>query len=256
MSAHLSAMQPAPTRSSSLHLRAAVMIAVGLFAAALLRAQTVSIPGLFTTGVNNANAIMTNNAVDAHYVVSNIPASAPSNNAGNSRVINTSALPGAWTGNTPAARWITTPGRSTGTGSGGENPSRVNGTFDYTLTFTLPAGGILSTVNITGVGASDDSTEIFVNGTLVSGQSTASYTTTQAFTLNSSNASFVSGTNTITFRVNNSGGGPTGLLITSLSGTVDIPEVGTWLPVLGAILLYGVVLWRRRSPAFTAPSPR
>lgn len=215
-----------------------------------LHAQTVAITGLYATGVNNSNALLGNNASDAHYVVSNVPAGAPANNAGTSRTVATSALAGAWTANTSAARWVTTPGTSTsGSGtasSGGNDPSRVNGTFDYTLTFTMPAGGILSSVSITGAGSADDSTQIYVNGVLVSGQSTGSYSSTAGFSLNSSNATFVSGANTITFRVNNSGGGPSGLIITSLGGTVDIPEVGAWLPVLGAIGLYGGIRLRRR----------
>ena len=61
-----------------------------------------------------------------------------------------------------------------------------------------------------------------------------------------------SGTNTITFRVNNSGGGPTGLLINSLSGTVAVPEVGTILPIFGALAIYGLVVARRRSSRQTA----
>ncbi len=216
-------------------------------------AQTVSIPGLYTTGVDNSNVLLGNNQVDAHYVVIAIPGSAPADNAGDSRTVRSTPsnpLPGGWVSNTSSARWITTPGTpTTGSGTGGNNTNRVTGIFDYRLTFTMPAGAVLSTVSITGVGAADDSTQIFVNGVLVSGQATGSYSSTAAFTLNSSNATFASGTNTIVFRVNNSGGGPTGLIITSLSGTVTVPEVGTILPVAGAMALYGLVLWRRRSRA-------
>ncbi len=250
-------MKRDPSRLCFRHLHAAATLTLGLFCAALLPAQTVAITGLYTTGVDNAGALLANNDPDVHYVVSNIPGGAPANNAGDSRVIRTNALPGAWIANTTSARWITTPGTANNGGGGnGNNPDRVNGTFDYTLTFSLPAGGILSTVSITGTGAADDSAQIFINGTLVSGQATGSYAAAASFTLDSSNASFVSGTNTITFRVNNSGGGPTGLIITSLSGTVFVPEVGTWLPVLGATGLYGAVLWRRRKPSVKAPAPR
>ena len=243
---------PRPDRPfSRLRPLLAALIGAWLVCSGSLRAQTVAIDGLYATGVDNSGSPLSNNASDAHYVVSNVPPSAPANNAGTSRTVRTNAMPEDWVPNTSTARWITTPGNSTSAGggtstTGGNDPSRVTGTFDYTLTFTMPAGGILSSVNITGAGASDDSTQIFVNGILVSGQSTGSYTSTGSFTLNSSNATFVSGTNTITFRVNNSGGGASGLLITSLSGSIDVPEVGTWLPVAGALGLYGVMTWRRR----------
>lgn len=253
---------PRPARPLfPLRLFLVVVVGAWLTAACSLHAQTIAISGLYTTGVNNSGTLLGNNASDAHYVVSNVPPSAPANNAGTSRTVATGAMPNDWVPNTSTARWITTPGTSTTGGgtatTGGNDPNRVNGSFDYTLTFTMPAGGILSSVNITGAGASDDSTQIFVNGILVVGQSTGSYTSTGSFTLNSSNAVFVSGTNTITFRVNNSGGGASGLLITSLSGSVGVPEVGAWLPVVGALGLYGVMFWRRRrAPAVNAPAPR
>ena len=256
-------MPPLLTRFLAPRWHAVAVVAIWLGLAGLIHAQTVPIAGLYATGVSNTNALLGNNASDSHYVVSNIPASAPASNAGISRTVReTSAnpLPAGWIANTSTARWITTPGASTaGSGtntSGGNNASRVNGTFDYTLTFDLPAGGILSSVNISGAGAAGDAAQIFVNGFLISGQATGTFSGASAFTLNSSNASFVSGTNTITFRVNNSGAGATGLIITSLSGSVDVPEVGAWLPILGAIGLYGIMLWRRRQATLTAPGPR
>ena len=190
--------------------------------------QTVAISGLFTTGVDASNALLGNNASDSHYVVSNIPAGAPADNAGTSRTVLNTAVPGGWPSNISTARWITTPGTSgNGRPDGGNDPWRGYGTFDYTLTFTMPAGANLSSVSITGAGASDDSVKIFVNGILVSGQATGGYGSQPlGFSLNSSNATFVSGSNTITFRVDNSGGGPTGLLITSLSGSVAAPQIG------------------------------
>ncbi len=228
-----------------------LFLAVALFVAAGagLSAQTVSISGLYRTGVNNSGTRLGGNVSDPHYVVTAIPAAAPSNNLGVSRTVNLNQIPSFWVANPSDARWITTPGTpSTGTGTGGQNPNRVTGNFDYTLTFTMPAGAILSTVSISGTGAADNSAQIFVNGALVSGQSIATYGSTNSFTLNVSNASFQTGANTITFRVSNNIN-YTGLLITSLSGTVAVPEAGAILPLFGAVVLYGIVRWRRKPAA-------
>jgi hypothetical protein len=212
--------------------------------------QTVSISGLYRTGVDNSGVKLGGNVVDNHYVLTAVPGSAPTDNLGSAYTVLASAMPGQWEANHTDSRWITTPGTSlNGTvGANGSDPRRVNGDFDYTLTFTMPAGAILSTVSITGYGWADNTSTIRVNGTLVSGQSLTGQQTADgsAFTLSGSNATFVSGSNTITFRVNNTLTN-TGLLISSLSGTVSVPEVGAMLPIFGAITLYGLVAWRRRA---------
>jgi hypothetical protein len=204
-------------------------------------AQTVSIAGLFTTGMNNTNSLLGDNAVDSHYVIDGPSTSYD----GNSRTVTASALAGGWVANTSSARWITTPL----SGTDGTNPSRPNGLYDYTLTFTMPTGAQLGTVSIAGIGAVDDTAAIYVNGILVSGQTLNSWSSTNGFSLNSSNATFTSTTNTIMFRVNNSGGGATGLLITSLSGTAVVPEVAAFLPVAGALALFAAIKVRRRQTA-------
>ena len=90
-----------------------------------------------------------------------------------------------------------------------------------------------------------------MNGTLVSGQSIASASSTNSFSLSAANASFVDGTNTITFRVNNAvNNTATGLLITSLSGTTAVvPEVGTVLPIVTALAVFGFLRLSRRRRA-------
>ncbi len=250
---HLFAVKFRQPNLSLLKLSQIVFGATVLLAWLNLSAQTVAIPGLYNTGVDDDGKKLGNNAVDTHYVVTAKPPAAPADNLGNAYTVRGSAIPGAWVGNPSDSRWITTPGTSTGGGSNGNDPARVNGVFDFTLSFNMPAGAILSTVAITGSGWADDSTTITVNGTLVSGQQTGTYFgAAGSFSLNSSNATFLAGSNTITFRVNNSGGGPTGLLINSLSGTVSVPEVGAVLPIFGAIALYGLVIWRRRSGVTTS----
>lgn len=207
----------------------------------------VSISGLYTTGVNNSSTLLGNNVQDSHYVVT--ASSEGSSYLGNTYTVSSGALDSGWTANTSTARWVVAPDG----GSNGADPSRPAGTYDYTLTFNMPSGAQLSWVSISGTGAADQSAAIYVNGVLVSGQSIAGSGSTSSFTLNASNASFTSGTNTITFRVTNEGkgrggGGSTasGLFIASLSGTVVVPETGAWLPAAGAMALYGLVSWRRR----------
>lgn len=219
--------------------RCALTLVFGLLSGGIAaQAQTVSIAGLFTTGVNGSGTLLGDNTADAHYVVNGTGTTYD----GNSRTVTASALAGGWVANTSSARWITTPL----SGTNGTNPTRPNGTYDYTLTFTMPTGAQLNTVSITGIGAVDDTAAIYVNGTLVSGQTLNTWSSTNGFSLNSSNSTFLSTTNTIMFRVNNSGGGATGLLITSLSGTAVVPEVAAFLPIAAALTLVAAVRAKRR----------
>ncbi len=231
-------------------LTATLRFALALTALAVMavpaRAQLTSITGLFTTGVNASNVLLGNNVTDAHYVITAKPAAAPANNLGSSRTITTPT--GGWTANTSTARWVTTPGTaSNGGGSGGTNANRVLGDFDYTLTFTMPAGAQLTTVSITGTAAAGDSATIYVNGTLVSGQSIAGSASTSSFTLDSTNSAFGSGSNTIMFRVNNAvNKSSSGLFVGSMSGSVIVPENAAYLPAAGAVGIYGLLALRRR----------
>ena len=129
--------------------------------------------------------------------------------------------------------------------------------------------------------AADDDFAIYVNPTLSSGvptgtpsatgvnswtNSTTDYLqnftgTTTGSSTQSANASFLIGTNTLVIVVTNSNSitgsssstalNPSGLLVYEVGGAAEIdghpvPEVGAWLPVLGALGLVGVVAWRRQ----------
>jgi hypothetical protein len=229
-------------------VRLPVLCAAALLAAAAAaRAQTVSIAGLYATGVDNTNTLLGSNTIDSHYVVT---ASSLAGNTGNAYTVKAQEVTNAgWTANLAAARWLV---NEKSGGGDGNNPSRGIGTFDYQLTFTMPVGAQLNTVLISGSGAADNSATIYVNGTLVSGQSLSGSASTNSFTLDSTNAAFVSGSNTITFRVNNTTVSPTGLLISTLSGTAVVPEVGAFLPVLGALVLVGAIRIKRRRQAVVA----
>jgi hypothetical protein len=225
------------------HLLTAGLVAVALAAlAAPARAQLTSITGLFTTGVDASGTKLGNNVQETHYIITANTGGTPT--GGGAYTVRASSLGAGWMAN-PASgsRWVVA---DSGGANPGNNPSRAAGTYDYTLTFTMPAGAQLTTVSISGTGAADNSATIYVNGVLVSGQSIAGSGSASSFTLNSANASFNSGSNTITFRVNNTATSATGLLINSFSGTVIVPENAAGLPAAVAVGAYALLALRRR----------
>ena len=217
-------------------------IAAVITLAAPARAQLTSITGLFTTGVNASGTALGNNIQESHYVITADTGGTPT--GGGAYTVKSTALGAGWMAN-PASgsRWVVA---DSGGSNPGNNPSRPAGTYDYTLTFSMPAGAQVWAVSITGTGAADDSASIYVNGILVSGQSLAGAGATSSFTLDSSNATFNAGSNTITFKVNNTTSSATGLLINSFAGTVNVPETAAYLPAAGAVSIYAVLALRRR----------
>jgi hypothetical protein len=188
----------------------------------------------------------------------------------------------AATGGTANAGGVYLPGNG-GTGAAGQ-PNNTADTeeavFVYTLAFNITGtGGTGSAVNnvlLTMTVAADDQFAIYVNpagngasiptGTAAS-TGTNAWGNTTAVTL-PTNAGFVVGTNYLVVVVDNTNSltgnqtgtntlNPGGLLVYNMSGFVNgtlVPEVGTWLPVLGAVGLYGMALWRRsrRPPNLSA----
>ena len=208
---------------------------------------TVSIPGLYTTGVTNAGALLAGGSTDAHWVITGDTAPNPNAYLGITYVDPTS-LAGGWVPNTANAQRVTAPG-GTNCGNGAGNNaipasggSGCNIFYFYTLTFNMPANATLSTAAITGTIAADDAAQSIVNWTTVPsgvGQpSGATYTKTANFTFNSSNVAFTAGSNSITFAVfnQNPGPNPSGLLVSAISGTVQVPCAPisvTYCPNLG-----------------------
>jgi hypothetical protein len=129
----------------------------------------------------------------------------------------------------------------------------ANATYTYTLSFTIggTGTGAVSNVAITLTLAVDDSASVYVNGGNT-GVTTSGWNATKTLVLNSTNSNFQIGTNTLTINVSNSGAGATGLLVSSISGVV--PEVATWLPVAGALSLFGWIRLRsKKALASAAP---
>lgn len=160
------------------------------------------IPDLvFNTGVNASGALLTDGATDPHYQITTNPDS----EFADAFVIDSTIAPvaGPWSPNTADSKWI---GPRVSGGS-------ATGNYTYTTTFDL-TGYDASTVAISGDWTSDNAgVDILVNG-ISTGISKNDFTTVDSFQI--APGSFLSGTNTLDFVVNNNGAGSTGFKIENL----------------------------------------
>jgi len=166
---------------------------------------------------------------------------------------------------------------------GNGDTGRNNGIFIYTLAFNIVgtgSGTVTNAVSITLTLSADDQYRVYVNPTGngtsdPTGSATAAGSATNAWnnstvvtmqngtngTGTSGNAIFkigtnylsvvVENTNSVTGQSNTTSLNPSGLLVyqvgsASLIDGRPIPEVGTWLPAVGAVMLYGGLVWKRR----------
>ncbi len=162
---------------------------------------------------------------------------------------------------------------------GNGNTGSNEGIFIYTLGFTITGSGsgtVTNSISVSLTISSDDQYSIYVNptgnGTTIP-TSIAAATATNAWNNSTSvtlqngttgtngNSIFKIGANYLTVRVDNTNSvsgsskitsvNPSGLLVYQVGSAAlidgkPIPEVGAWLPVLGAVGLYGAFAWRRR----------
>lgn len=170
-----------------------------------------------------------------------------------------------------------------GNGTSGTNTAF----YVYQLAFTIVGTGSGVATNNIAINltiAADDSYDIYVTKNKVtvdtsgninsdyaaSVSGTSAWGNTTAQTLDNyanDNTTFNIGTNYLTVVVRNSNSvsgssgstalNPSGLLMYQVGAlaTIDghvVPEVGTWLPLLGAVGLYGGFAWRRRGRAVAA----
>lgn len=211
------------------------LVAVGFLLGGRAQAGTAtSISGLYRTGIDGRDS---GSRDDNWRMSGNIGGSNQAYVVSNSNVSSN-----GWLANTSNAKWIS----YASNGSSGLG----NGTYTYTLTFNIAGTGTgaVNNVNIFMTLAVDDSAVVTVNGgNGVSTSGTGQWSRTQNLTLSNG---FVIGTNTITITVSNSGSGPSGVMVTSISGVV--PEVGTWVPLAAA---FGVLAWMRlRRKKHTLPA--
>ena len=164
--------------------------------------EPTGIIDLYNTGVDNSRNVLGDSVADPHYTLTTSPAGAVT------PAVTTpgTGWPGGWVANTTTSRWIG-PNTPSATGPIGE--------YTYKTTFTLPN---FSKALIVGELSTDDQvTDILINGISAGNPKLlGSWTTVSQFSIS---RGFVVGINTIEFKVSNSGGGPTGLRIHSITGT-------------------------------------
>lgn len=159
--------------------------------------------------------------------------------------LNSGPFASGWIGDTLASAWISP--RATESGS-----SDASGNYTYQESFYL-APAFYTTAVIVGQWAADNTGDIYINGVQVTtGQdgsiplgTTGAFNHFTSFTLNSANADFVGGINTIQFVVNNNTKGTpntTGLDV-DFESTYVVPEPGTFALMgigLSALSYFGI----------------
>lgn len=197
-------------------------------------ADTV-IPGVFSTGVDDSGNLLSAGQTDPNWIISSSP-------IGAAPALVTANLDKNWVADTVSSQWINANGI-------GHGPA-PSGLYIYTLTFSLNELDP-STAQITGEWASDNSSEIFLNGIdtgfLNSDQGF------RAFGQFSITNDFVAGENELQFDVTQDPdapggdgvGNPEGLQVNILSATAQsVPEPATLS--LFALSLLGLYINRKR----------
>ncbi len=199
-------------------------------------ASAVTITGLYNSGVNSGGAntaagggATTGNGADPHWSL----VGGTAYNGGTNGVFPI----GPWLAENNTSRWLTF------SPSAGDS---APGTTTFRLTFDL-TGFDATTASFSGRAASDDSAELFLNGTSVG--SIGSFT---SFTDFATSTGFVAGLNTLDLIVANGGGGPSGGRIEFTASDVTaavagVPEPASWALMLGGFGFAGVAMRRRRS---------
>lgn len=212
--------------------------ATAVFAGAVSDAHAATISTLYNTGVGAGGSPLSENSIDPHYTITAGPAGPQQ------AYVTTSAQGwpvdpnGPWIGDTSLSAWAT-PSLDTNGDS--------NAVYTYTTTFDLTGLDPLTAI-ITGMWAADDQgglSDILINGVSTGQPNANGYSAWSSFAVT---GGFQPGINTLSFQVQNSGGGPTGVRV-EMSGTADassVPDGGSALGLLGLGLM-GVETLRRRA---------
>lgn len=140
----------------------------------------------------------------------------------------------------PEPGWYSgVPMAGTGLITRGTSYNGQNGTYAYEYQFVLSAG--MQNLAVGGLAWADDQVRVLLNGNEIMAMSAVIWNAAPVSFTNSTQAYFVTGTNTLRFEVFNSGGGPTAL---NVSGVVTgVPEAHEWAMMFLAI---GIVGWVKR----------
>jgi hypothetical protein len=188
------------------------------------------IPGLFATGVDDARTVLVDGTVDTHYQLVINPDGATTE----AFTQDTTLFPivgGPWLLAGDQSAWIG-PRADTSGAAGG----------DYTYRIQVDLTGLdPTTAFISGRWSSDNEGTLLLNGAATGLRNTAGFGTWTDFTIT---AGFLSGMNTIEFRINNAGSGYTGLRTQSLRGgarkktgpAIEVPRIVAQ-PVGGTFLV-------------------
>lgn len=203
-------------------LKITMSIGVCLIQALTGNAQT-NIPGVFSTGVDGSGSLLSAGQSDPHWTISSSPVGAVP-------ALVTADLNRNWVANTSSSEWI----NATGTA----NNIEPAGLYVYTLTFFLN-GFEPFTAEITGEWASDNQSEIFLNGVNTGfSNGTDGFASLTQFSITSG---FVSGENELQFDVTqappNGKEDPEGLQVNLFSATADsVPEQSSTLSLFALSL--------------------
>lgn len=219
----------------------ALLVLGHLCNAAPALAQTV-IPGLFNTGVDDSGNVLADGEVDPHYALHVSPDSSfPGPQA---RIVN-AGYPidpeGPWVANSSISKWIAPAADQSWTAT-----YMAPGQYIYRTTFNL-TGFDLNSIQINGQWSADDEgTEIVLNGRTVVW---SGHTNFYGFVPFTATSGFVSGVNTLDFKLTNVLG-QSGVRV-ELAGTGDLAPDTSSVPEPASAILFtcalGTVVLMRRS---------
>lgn len=174
-----------------------------------------AVPGLFSTGLNEARGLLADNSVDAHYnLIEN-----PDVQSTDAIVEDTTVFPisdGTWLAPTLTSKWI---------GPRFNTVASAVGVYVYRVTIDL-TNRDPKTVDIEGAWSADNvGTEIRVNGVATSNPPSGGFNAWTPFTLKGTDVAFVAGINTIDFVVENQAAvGYTGLRVVITRNNAPVPS--------------------------------
>ena len=173
-------------------------------------ASTAAITGLFNTGLDASGSAQTAGQADAHYALLSKPAGASL--SGTTVVSQTDAQGKSWvTNDYSKSQWI-------------GDMSDKYGSYTYQTTFKIASTADLATVLISFDLSADDNVKILVNDQDTGLSYSKLWTQIQHVDLSNDSgvgSLFVVGDNTLTFVVDNSGGGATGLKVANMVATAQ-----------------------------------